>query len=106
MPEHAALAEITHREGTALTELTDLLDGVAVCRVPADRAVRVKRLEGRAAALADLRRALAVPGAQLTEVLAEIDARWAAGPGGPLWEAYRAGGRAALAELAEGAAQG
>jgi hypothetical protein len=74
--------------------------------VPADRAVRAKRLEGRAAALADLRRALAEPGAQLSAVIDQLDARWSAGPGGPLWDAYRTGGRQALAELAEGTVEG
>jgi hypothetical protein len=105
MPEQTELTEVAHRESAALAELTDLLSGVAVCRVPADRALRAKRLEGRAAALADLRRALTVPGAPLATALGEVGARWATGPGGPLWEAYRAGGRQALGELAGGVAE-
>ncbi|MBU4213346.1 MAG: hypothetical protein L6367_05715 [Cellulomonas sp.] len=104
MPQTTTQAEIERLERTALAELTDLLSGAAVCRVPADRAVRAKHLEGRAAALADLRRALAEPDAQPAAVIDQVDARWSRGPGGPLWDAYRTGGRQVLAELADGAA--
>ncbi|MCG2798372.1 MAG: hypothetical protein L6367_07510 [Cellulomonas sp.] len=106
MPQTTEQGEIERLERAALDELTELLSGAAVCRVPADRAVRAKRLEGRAAALADLRRALAEPGAQLAAAIGQVDARWSSGPGGPLWDAYRTGGRQALAELAASTAEG
>lgn len=92
------LDEVCRREHLALSELGRLLGHDSLCRTGGPQ---VKRLEGRAAALADLRRLL--QRSKNDDAAVDLAVRrWDTTPGrGPDWDAYRDGGRAALAELGQ-----
>lgn len=90
-------------EAQALARLEATLGGVAMCRVDEAAARPAKHWEGRAAALAQVRRALrrAAPGSE-ADVLRRLRAEWAAqldALGGPAWTTYTTGGLQALEEL-------
>ncbi len=87
----------------AVRELDAGTGGAAMCRIDADRATVVKRLEGRSTALRDLaRRRRSHPGEDPAASLAAVRAHWSEVPRrSPLWMAYADGGLVALAELAE-----
>lgn len=102
------LSLATSAEQDALERLALALGGRSSCRVAGPD---TKYLEGRAAALALVRRALgratgpgpAAPGEQDGPAVEGAARRWqvvADAGRGPAWEAYRTGGREALDELA------
>lgn len=104
MTEHAALADrVARLEADALAQLDAVLGGRAMCRVDGGSRLPAKHWEGRAAALAEVRRALRkAPPAEQSEVVARSHARWAgqlSGPGGEAWQHYTRGGLSALEEL-------
>jgi hypothetical protein len=102
--ERAALAErVAQLEADALAQLDSVLGGRAMCRVDGGSRRPAKHWEGRAAALAEVRRSLrrASP-AEHSEVLARTLARWTgqlSGLGGEAWQHYTRGGLSALEEL-------
>lgn len=90
-------------EAEALAQLEATLGGVAMCRVGEAAARPAKHWEGRAAALAQVRRALrrAAPGSE-PDVLDRVRAEWTAqldALGGPAWTTYTTAGLRALEEL-------
>jgi len=104
------LGLVTSAERDALDRWTLTLGGGSVCREPG---VDAKYLEGRAAALALVRRALGrvaapspalpAPGQSGRTAVEEATRRWrvvADAGRGRAWEAYRTGGQEALDELA------
>lgn len=94
------LTQVQELEAAALSEMEQLLHGTALCRVDQDRAASVKYLEGRVAALSDLRRTLRrQPHTDISHLTSELAPRWATGPKGRLWEFYRQGGTDLLREL-------
>ena len=108
----ALTASILARESEALDRLAASTGGQSLCSLSGGGPVpATKYFEGRAAALAEVRRALRrlrdLPnddGADSRRALEVIRARWAAqttAPGrtGPAWAGYLAGGLEALDEL-------
>jgi hypothetical protein len=96
-------ATVATLEAEALAQLEATLGGVAMCRVGEAAARPAKHWEGRAAALAQVRRALrrAEPGGE-ADVLRRAHAEWTAqleALGGPAWTTYTAAGLQALEEL-------
>ncbi len=96
-------ATVATLEAEALARLEATLGGVAMCRVGEATARPAKHWEGRAAALAQARRALrrAAPGSE-PDALRQVHAEWAAqldALGGPAWTAYTTAGLRALEEL-------
>lgn len=93
----------------ARLRLADATGGAALCRIGPDAGegrLAVKRAEGAAAALADLRDALR-RGAASDSALDQVDARWQgdlashrARASAPEWIAYCQGGIDALGEVA------
>ncbi len=98
------LAErVARLEADALAQLEAVLGGRAMCRVDGASRRPAKHWEGRAAALAEVRRALrkASPD-EPAEVIARSQARWTgqlSGLGGEAWQHYTRGGLSALEEL-------
>ena len=91
---------VTALEQDALAQLDRLLAGTAMCRVDGTHR-GAKHWEGRAAALAQVRRSLRRaqdPGGVPAAVLAEWSAQTAT-TRGPAWQEYTAGGLEALTEL-------
>lgn len=107
MTEHA-LADVERRIDEARERLAQATGGAALCRIGADAGegrLAVKRAEGAAAALADLRQALR-RGADPVEARGEVLATWEADRdahrargSAPEWVAYCEGGVAALADV-------
>lgn len=97
----ASLLDVVVRaEREALDDLASALGQGTSCRPLPGTSASAKALEGRAAALADVRRAL-VRAADPTP-LHTVRQRWrvqAAFGRGPSWQAYLQGGLAALEEL-------
>lgn len=97
-----SLADTVARlEREALESMADLLGGTAACRVDGPRTRPVKHWEGRAAALAEVRRALS-HGEPERGLLPRLTVRWSAqltATGGDAWHAYSAGGLEVLGEL-------
>ncbi len=96
-------ATVATLEVEALAQLEATLGGVAMCRVGESAARPAKHWEGRAAALAQVRRALrrAEPGSE-ADVLHQVHAEWTAqldALGGPAWTTYTTAGLQALEEL-------
>lgn len=90
-------------EAEALAQLDATLGGVAMCRVGEASARPAKHWEGRAAALAQVRRALrrATPGND-AQVLRQAREEWTSqleALGGPAWTTYTEAGLQALEEL-------
>lgn len=96
-------ATVATLEAEALAQLDATLGGVAMCRVGESAARPAKHWEGRAAALAQVRRALrrATPGTE-ADVLRRTHEEWTAqldALGGPAWTTYTTAGLRALEEL-------
>lgn len=103
-------ALVARHEASALARLTDTVEGVSLCRLDGSTSSSAKHWEGRAAALAQVRRDLRVgaraggDGPWRDLVTRRLD-QWReqesglAPPAAPAWLAYTAGGVAALSEL-------
>lgn len=92
---------VARLEHEALERMTAVLEGAAACRLDGPRTQPVKHWEGRAAALAEVRRGLA-RGEEPPALLSRIGTRWseqAAARNGETWRAYSTGGLEALAVL-------
>lgn len=96
-------ATVAALEAQALARLEAALGGVSMCHVDEAAARPAKHWEGRAAALAQARRALrrAAPGSE-PDVVRRLRAQWTAqldALGGAAWTTYTTAGLQALEEL-------
>ncbi|MDO8107872.1 hypothetical protein Q6348_11765 [Isoptericola sp. b441] len=101
-PDPARLATVVaEREAEVRTRLADAVGDGPMCRVDGARARPAKHWEGRAAALAQLRRALR-RGGDPGQELADLRAQWTSQRAidrGEAWRVYTDAGLDALTEL-------